>query len=94
VLLVVAQQRVPEGLPGEDLGVAEDDHAVASAREGHVEPAGVVQEADALREKVGGGYIFGNVRLKFGNEKLARQKRFERRCKPAGIVDEANALQG
>lgn len=48
VLLVEAEEVVPQGLLGQHLGVAHNDNAVAGTGQGHIQTPGVVQEADAL----------------------------------------------
>ena len=53
-LLEMRQQITPEGLLAaakrfsENLGVAADDHAITGTRQGNVESAGIIQEADTL----------------------------------------------
>ena len=48
VVLVVVQQVVPEGLPREHLGVADDDDGKLGPGESNVQPAGIGEEANSL----------------------------------------------
>ena len=48
VLLVEVKQMVPDGLFGQHFWIANDNNAVARSRQGHVQAARIVQEADAL----------------------------------------------
>lgn len=49
LLLEVRQQRVPQRIFGQHLGVAKHHQAEARPRQGHVQPAGVTQEPDSLQ---------------------------------------------
>ena len=44
----MVQQHVPQRLPAEDLGVAQDHQAILGPGQSHIQPPGITQEPNAL----------------------------------------------